>query len=175
MDTTSREFSAWFQCIVGCEGRLSLEDIVYRCPRCGGLLEVDHDMAALEAVSPDDWKQRISERSLRRGGVWSRKEWVLPVIEDDEVVSLGEGNSPLLASPRMAGELGLGELYVKQCGTSHTGSFKDLGMTVLVSLVNRIRSRVRAVACASTGDTSAALAAYCAAADIPAIVFLPWD
>src|SRR5439155_17721221 len=55
------------------------------------------------------------------------------------------------------------------------GSFKDLGMTVLVSMVNEIRSKVRAVACASTGDTSAAVSAYCAAAGIPSIVFLPKD
>src|SRR5205085_5928471 len=72
-------------------------------------------------------------------------------------------------------QLGIREIYIKQCGTSHTGSFKDLGMTVLVSMVNQIRSRVRAVACASTGDTSAALSAFCAAAGIPSIVFLPKD
>ncbi len=171
----SREFSAWFQCISGCDGRMQLDEVVYRCPRCDGLLEVRHDMAALRSVASDEWKRRLSERSLGRGGVWSRKEFVLPMIDDEEIVSLGEGNSPLLASPRMAARIGVGELHVKQCGTSHTGSFKDLGMTVLVSMVNRIRSRVRAVACASTGDTSAALAAYCAAADIPAIVFLPRD
>jgi threonine synthase len=100
---------------------------------------------------------------------------VLPVLDDDDIVSLGEGNTPLLASPRMAADLGVAGIFVKQCGISHTGSFKDLGMTVLVSMVNRIRSRVRAVACASTGDTSAALAAYCAAAGIPSIVFLPKD
>src|SRR5207237_679689 len=88
-------------------------------------------------------------------------------------VSLGEGNSLLIKSERFANHLGIDEIYIKQCGTSHTGSFKDLGMTVLVSMVNQIRSRVRAVACASTGDTSAALAAYCAAAGVPSVVFLP--
>src|SRR5205085_5554383 len=72
-------------------------------------------------------------------------------------------------------QLGIREIYIKQCGTSHTGSFKDLGMTVLVSMVNQIRSKIRAVACASTGDTSAALSSYCAAAGIPSIVFLPKD
>src|SRR6185295_15713485 len=88
---------------------------------------------------------------------------------------LGEGNSPLLRSEGLAKEYGVAELRIKQCGTSHTGSFKDLGMTVLVSMVNQIRSKIRAVACASTGDTSAALSAYCAAAGIPSIVFLPKD
>ena len=88
-------------------------------------------------------------------------------------------HAPALPSPRLGKSLGLDDLWVKQCGVSHTGSFKDLGMTVLVSAVNQMmvggreNSPVRAVACASTGDTSAALAAYAAAAGIPAIVFLP--
>src|SRR5690606_5940064 len=72
--------------------------------------------------------------------------------------------------------IGLEDLWIKQCGTSHTGSFKDLGMTVLVSSVKQMISEgrpIRAVACASTGDTSAALAAYGAAAGIPVVVLLP--
>jgi len=75
-------------------------------------------------------------------------------------------------------EIGVDDLWVKQCGNSHTGSFKDLGMTVLVSMVKQMISdgqNVPAVACASTGDTSAALAAYAAAAGIQAVVFLPKD
>jgi len=91
-----------------------------------------------------------------------------------------EGNSNLFWAERFGREaLGMRDLWVKQCGNSHTGSFKDLGMTVLVSQVNRLRrlrpESVQAVGCASTGDTSAALSAYCAAAGIPAIVFLPAD
>ena len=77
---------------------------------------------------------------------------------------------------RFGRELGMDELWIKMCGNSHTGSFKDLGMTVLVSMVRQMMadgSPVRAVACASTGDTSASLAAYAAAAGIPAIVILP--
>src|SRR6185503_1785969 len=90
----------------------------------------------------------------------------------------GEGRVPLKPLPRMAVELGLASLELKECGVSPTGSFKDWGMTVLVSAVKHLRSRgvpIRAVACASTGDTSAALAAYCAAAGIPSVVFLPKD
>ena len=75
-------------------------------------------------------------------GVWSKKELVLPELEDKSIVSLGEGNSPLIKSERFASHLGVDEIYIKQCGTSHTGSFKDLGMTVLVSMVNQIRSRI---------------------------------
>ncbi|HEX4996841.1 MAG TPA: threonine synthase, partial [Terriglobia bacterium] len=114
-------------------------------------------------------------RAGRGSGVWSRKEVVLPTLADENIVSLGEGNTPLIPSRRLADAIGAGDIAIKQCGTSHTGSFKDLGMTVLVSMVNQIRSRVRAVACASTGDTSAAVSAYCAAAGIPSIVFLPKD
>src|SRR5512137_2527822 len=87
-----------------------------------------------------------------------------------------EGGSPLLRMDGYAREIGLGTVWLKECGVTHTGSFKDLGMTVLVSAVKEMRAKgvpVRAVACASTGDTSAALAAYCAAAGIPSVVLLP--
>ena len=100
-------------------------------------------------------------------------------ISDDDIVSMFEGNSNLFWAERFGRQLGMTDLWVKQCGNSHTGSFKDLGMTVLVSQVNRLRKlqpeAVQAVGCASTGDTSAALSAYCAAAGIPSIVFLPAD
>jgi len=108
-------------------------------------------------------------------GVWSKQEVVLPQLPSEKIVSLGEGNTPLIFSGSFSRDIGIDAVHIKQCGTSHTGSFKDLGMTVLVSMVNHIRAKVRAVACASTGDTSAALAAYCAAAGIPSIVFLPKD
>src|SRR5206468_3755605 len=126
-------------------------------------------------IPPAEWKRLFDSRLGRASGVWSKKEVVLPEVEEKNIVSLGEGNSPLIKSERLAKHLGIDQIHIKQCGTSHTGSFKDLGMTVLVSSVNQIRSRIRAVACASTGDTSAALSAYCAAAGIPAIVFLPKD
>lgn len=101
-------------------------------------------------------------------------------IPDDHIVSMFEGNSNLFWAERYGREvMGMTDLWVKQCGNSHTGSFKDLGMTVLVSQVNHIMrtqpGSIRAVGCASTGDTSAALSAYCAAAGIPSIVFLPAD
>ena len=72
--------------------------------------------------------------------------------------------------------MGVDDLWIKLCGNTHSGSFKDLGMTVLVSQVKQMISEgapIKAVACASTGDTSAALATYCAAAGIPSIVLLP--
>jgi threonine synthase len=174
-------FSSWFRCAEGCDFRAPLTEVVYECPRCGGLLEVEHDRAALRQRAPAEWKA-LFEGRFRGGawpygsGVWGKKEWVYPELADASVVSMGEGASPLLRADRYARELGLSEVWIKQCGTTHTGSFKDLGMTVLVSAVKEMQARggaVRAVACASTGDTSAALAAYCAAAGIPSVVLLP--
>src|SRR5213594_1428739 len=169
------KFHAWFECFAGCGVRYDLEQIVYRCESCGGLLEVRHDLGALAQRPAAEWTQLFDARRGGVSGVWSKKEVVLPELDSANIVSLGEGNSPLIKSDRFARHLGIDEIYIKQCGTSHTGSFKDLGMTVLVSMVNQIRSKIRAVACASTGDTSAAVAAYCAAAGIPSIVFLPKD
>ncbi len=180
-------FSAWYRCIRGCPGRYDVFEIIYRCPACGGLLEVAHDTAALAERSGAAWRVLFEERSGFGGapaaraigygsGVWTKHEWVLPQLSAAHIVSLGEGFTPLLPAPRLARDLGLDDLWIKQCGVSHTGSFKDLGMTVLVSAVKQMMAQgspVRAVACASTGDTSAALAAYAAAAGIPAIVFLP--
>src|SRR5262249_55395130 len=168
-------FHAWFQCFSGCSVRYRLDQIVYRCESCGGLLEVRHDVDALKQRSASDWKELFDSRLGRMSGVWSKREVVVPEIDVDRIISLGEGNSPLIRSDLLAKRLGIEQIHIKQCGTSHTGSFKDLGMTVLVSMVNQIRARIRAVACASTGDTSAALAAYCAAAGIPSIVLLPKD
>jgi threonine synthase len=169
------KYRAWFQCFSGCNVRHSLEDIVYRCEECGGLLEVRHDVAALKEKPAAEWRALLDSRLGRTSGVWSKKEMVLPELREESIVSLGEGNSPLIRSDAFARMLGVESVHIKQCGTSHTGSFKDLGMTVLVSMVNQIRSKIRAVACASTGDTSAALSAFCAAAGIPSIVFLPKD
>jgi threonine synthase len=174
-------FSAWFRCSDGCDFRAELTEVVYRCPRCQGLLEVEHDLAALRRRSPEEWKALFDDR-FRRGpwplgsGVWGKKEWVYPQLSLESVVSMYEGGSPLLRIDRYAREIGLDDVWLKECGVTHTGSFKDLGMTVLVSAVQEMRARrvpIRAVACASTGDTSAALAAYCAAAGIPSVVLLP--
>ena len=101
-----------------------------------------------------------------------------PCLDNENVVSTLEGGTNLFWAERLGNQLGLDDLWIKQCGMAHTGSFKDLGMTVLVSMVKQMISEgknIRAVACASTGDTSAALAAYCADAGIPAIVILPRD
>jgi threonine synthase len=140
-------------------------------------------MDLLKQLSSDEWKALFKDRVGRHewpyaSSVWGKKEWVCPNLDNENVVSTLEGGTNLLWAERLGNQLGLSDLWIKQCGMAHTGSFKDLGMTVLVSMVKQMISEgenIRAVACASTGDTSAALAAYCAVAGIPAIVFLPRD
>ena len=174
-------YSAVFRCIAGCHGEYPLVEPLYRCPTCNNLLEVSHDLGTLRARSPGAWIRLFDERYKRTtwpygSSVWGKKEWVCPVVNDENIVSMDEGGTNLFWAERFGRELGLDELWVKLCGNSHTGSFKDLGMTVLVSVVKQMITNgrtIRAVACASTGDTSASLAAYAAAGGIPAIVILP--
>jgi threonine synthase len=174
-------YRAAFRCISGCPGQYSLFRPLYRCPVCGDLLEVAHDVEALGDRSAGAWMRLFDDRYKRTtwpygSAVWGKKEWVCPDVRDDQVVSMDEGGTNLLWAERYGASLGVPDLWVKQCGNSHTGSFKDLGMTVLVSVVRQMMADgqpVRAIACASTGDTSASLAAYAAAAGIPAIVLLP--
>jgi threonine synthase len=174
-------YRAWFQCISGCDEKYELNEVVYQCKKCGDLLEVRHDIDRLRRHSSDHWKKLFDERYRRTkwpygSSVWGKKEFVCPSVANENVVSLYEGGSNLFWAERLGKELGLEDLWIKQCGNAHTGSFKDVGMTVLVSMVKQMIAegkKIPAVACASTGDTSAALSAYCAAAGIPAIVFLP--
>lgn len=159
-----------------------LTEVVYRSPTTGALLEVQHDVDALAAARDgSSWRALLEARwgqarGLAASGVWAQHEWVHPQLQAEHVVTLGEGKSPLQPLPRLAKAHGLSSLELKQCGITATGSFKDLGMTVLVSHVKKLRAagkNIRAVMCASTGDTSAALAAYCASAEIPCVVLLP--
>ena len=173
--------TTYFRCIAGCPGKHSIFDVIYKCPICGSLLEVHHDREPLKKRSADEWKQLFNSRARTSqwpygSGVWGMREWVVPSLADENVVSMFEGNSNLFWAERLGKQLGVPDLWIKLCGNSHTGSFKDLGMTVLVSVVKQMMAQgspVKAVACASTGDTSAALAAYAAYAGIPAVIFLP--
>ncbi|MBE9508981.1 MAG: threonine synthase [Chloroflexi bacterium] len=181
-------YNCWLECVRGCGRRYSIYDVVYRCEDCGGLLDVEHDLEALKNRSADEWKALFYQRTRTNerpygSGVWGKKEWVCPLVDDENVVSMYEGHTNCFWAEELGQEIGVPDLWVKLCGNSHTGSFKDLGMTVLVSVVRQMMSDhksgrgdgkpIRAVACASTGDTSAALAAYAAAAGVPAVVLLP--
>lgn len=175
-------YSAAFHCFAGCPGEHPLTQPITRCPRCDGLLEVRHDMDALRDRSAAAWMKLFDDRYKRTAwpygsGVWGKREWVAPDVPDDCIVSTDEGGSNLFWAERLGKEIGLRDLWIKLCGNAHSGSFKDLGMTVLVSVVRQaIREGTlgaRVIACASTGDTSAALAAYGAAAGLPVAVLLP--
>ena len=175
-------YSAHFRCLAVCAGKYPLTQAIYRCPTCDGLLEVAHDLRALGDRSAAAWMKLFDDRYKRTAwpygsGVWGKREWIAPAVPDDAIVSMDEGGTNLFWAERYGRSIGLDDLWIKLCGNSHTGSFKDLGMTVLVSTVRwAMRDhglKVRAIACASTGDTSASLAAYGASCGIPVIVLLP--
>jgi threonine synthase len=174
-------YNCWYECSGGCGRRYSIFDVVYTCEDCGSLLEVEHDMAALKQLGPDEWKKLFDDRTRSHewpygSGVWGKKEWVCPQLDDENVVSMYEGHTNCYWAKRLGEDINLPDLWVKLCGNSHTGSFKDLGMTVLVSVVQQMINMgkpIKAVACASTGDTSASLAAFAAFAGIPSVILLP--
>ena len=90
-------YNAWFQCINGCPGEFDLREVIYRCPTCGDLLEVQHDVEALRSRSAAGWIQLFDDRYRRNiypygSGVWGKKEWVVPFIDNDHIVSCQDGN-----------------------------------------------------------------------------------
>jgi len=179
---STENYRCWFHCInPECGADYDISQVVYRCEKCGNLLEVAHDFELLRTKNADYWKRLFENRYKTAdwpygSAVWGKKEWVCPAVENDNVVSMYEGGTNLFWAERLGRMIGVDDLWIKLCGNSHTGSFKDLGMTVLVSMVKQMIADgedIQAVACASTGDTSAALAAYCACAGIPSVVLLP--
>ena len=142
------------------------------CPACGGLLELihpaRHDAAELRSTFA---ARRGTMTGADRSGVWRYRELVLPSVSSNEIVTHPEGNTPLLARDRVREFADVQSLLIKHEGHNPTGSFKDRGMTVAMTQAKR--TNARAVACASTGNTSASLAAYAAQANLPALVFVP--
>ncbi|HSB55581.1 MAG TPA: threonine synthase [Gemmatimonadales bacterium] len=162
--------ASWQVC-GSCGERLSELDPATRCA-CGGLLEIQHDRPMEDGVS---LRRLFDERRSHNGeldlsGVWRYRDLVLP-NGANYAVTHPEGNTPLLRRPAIAEFAGLSELQIKHEGHNPTGSFKDRGMTVAVTQARRIAAP--AVACASTGNTSASLAAYAAQAGLTALVFVP--
>jgi threonine synthase len=135
---------------------------VNTCPKCNGLLTVKMDLEPVKEMKPEDL------RSVPIG-VW-RYAPFMP-IEIPNIVSIQEGGTPLYDTKALGKELGVPDLHVKFEGLNPTGSFKDRGMTVGVSHAKELGAKV--VGCASTGNTSASLAAYAAKAGIKCAVFLP--
>jgi threonine synthase len=153
----------YLQCI-GCHEKSSPKEVVYYCKKCGDLLEVKYDFEKLKfKIEKSDWEKRPLS-------VWRYKEF-LPILDESKIVSLNEGGTKLYRCNRLAEKLGLRNLYVKNEGENPTGSFKDRGMTVGVT--KALEYGVKTVVCASTGNTSASLAAYAAKAGIRCLVVIP--
>jgi len=167
--------SATWQLCADCGSELPETDPHPRCPHCHGLLEVRHQAPAQTGSA---LRATLDARlGVRRGalasGVWRFREAVLPTVAAEHILTYPEGNTPLLASAPVTRWTGAAELLLKHEGHNPTGSFKDRGMTVGVTQARRVGAR--AVACASTGNTAAALAAYAALGELPALVLVPRD
>jgi threonine synthase len=154
-----------------CGRQYPLDQVIYTCESCGGLLDVCHDLEALrKIVSRDLFDQRLGSRDAPyNSGVWRYKELVNATLAEEYIVSRPEGNTNLYHTPRLAQWAGVQTLYLKHEGENPTGSFKDRGMTG--GLTHARALGMKRVACASTGNTSASLAAYAAWAGLEGIVF----
>lgn len=170
----------WLSCI-GCRARVDIiKERNFRCPYCGNLYEVQHRFP--EDDNPCEMTQCFDARAVNssfystnpvhRSGVWRFKEWIMPYMPMERIVTLGEGNVPIVPAGKHLREwIGNVDLHIIMEGMTPTGSFKDFGGTVMMSLANL--AGVDAVTCASTGDTSAMAAAHSAALGIDCVVLLP--
>ncbi|MGC1424106.1 MAG: threonine synthase [Terracidiphilus sp.] len=166
----------------GCGARIAGHEASpdFRCVQCGDLFEVEYagwgqrqghnrpNPGALKWL----WRERrCSSEALDQSGVWRFRE-LLPILDNfGNAVSLHEGNTPLYKLKRAAKALGIDQLFAKHQGMNPTGSFKDTGMTAALSVARE--REFEWVACASTGNTSAAMAAYAARAGLRSLVLIP--
>ena len=155
-----------------CASKLELHASALACPVCDGLLEVDMEGLKVDAGSLKElWSERRRSRDPRDiSGVWRYREF-LPDYPASEIVTIGEGNTPLVRGHKSAAWAGVGDLQFKHLGWNPTGCFKDLGMTV--GMTEAVHTGAKVVACASTGNTAASLAAYAARAGVIGRVYLP--
>lgn len=171
----------WLSCI-GCGHRADLlDERKFRCPKCGNLYDIDHDFDLI-GLRLEHYIKVFDDRAALsrcqsdipaiRSGVWRFKEWIMPFMPDDLIITLNEGIVPIVRAGKHLQEwVGDIELHIIMEGMTPTGSFKDYGGTVIMSVAKV--AGIKAVACASTGDTSAMAAAYAAAAGIQCVVILP--
>ncbi len=157
----------------GCRTRFSITDAIYNCNVCGSLLEAIYEPGPANATELKAlWRaRRCSNLPIDQSGVWRYREFI-PFLDDyAQVVTLREGNTPLLPSKRAAEYGGLDAIVFKHQGFNPTGSFKDNGMTCGVAQALRLQKP--RVACVSTGNTSASMAAYASAAGLEPLIFIP--
>jgi threonine synthase len=163
------------QCIEeGCRHRQEVANGKCACDACGGLLEIHNEFGT---AGPDDlraiWRKRkASAEAIDRSGVWRFRELLPFLSENQRIISLGEGSTPLVETSRAGDWAGGVRLAIKHQGNNPTGSFKDLGMTACITQAAALG--VSVVACASTGNTSSSMAAYAARAGIAAMLFAPY-
>ena len=154
---------AYHKCI-NCGSRYGIDEIVYFCENCGDILEIKYDRGELaEALKDNKWLNMPLS-------VWRYRHF-MPISDDAKIVSLNEGGTGFHSCENLAKRLGLRQLHVKNEGENPTGSFKDRGMTVGVT--KAVELGVQSVICASTGNTSASLAAYSAKAGLQCAVLIP--
>jgi threonine synthase len=156
-----------------CRARFPITEVLYNCPHCGGLLEAVYGRPAQSADELKKlWRERrLSNAPLDQSGVWRYREFI-PFLDDySRAMTLREGCTPLLPAPRAAEYGGLDALTFKHQGFNPTGSFKDNGMTC--GATQAVRLGMKRVACVSTGNTSASMAAYASAAGLQPIIFIP--
>jgi threonine synthase len=156
-----------------CRARFPVTRVLYNCPQCGGLLEATYESAKQDPTGLKHlWRDRRRDNDpIEQSGVWRYRE-MIPFLDDfSHAVTLREGNTPILDAPKAAAYAAMDKVAFKHQGFNPTGSFKDNGMTCGVA--QAIRLGMRRVACVSTGNTSASMAAYASAAGLQPIIFIP--
>lgn len=154
---------AYQECI-NCKTQYPIDEIIYFCKKCGDILEIKYDYdLTKDMLKKSDWKKKPLS-------VWRYRD-IMPISDPSRIVTLNEGGTGLHECKRLAKNLGLKQLYVKNEGENPTGSFKDRGMTVGVT--KAVELGAKSVICASTGNTSASLAAYAAKAGLQCAVLIP--
>ena len=173
-DSVAPKTTAYLRCSAGdCGTTLDLHERALACPKCGELLEA---VIGPDHVDARELKRRWLERRLsyaphNASGVWRFREFLPGDYPQHAIVTLAEGNVPLVPGRKAAEWAGVKRLWFKHLGWNPTGSFKDLGMTAGMTEAKFIGAK--AVACASTGNTAASLAAYAARAGLTGRVYLP--
>jgi threonine synthase len=153
-----------YQKCINCGSEYGIDEIVYFCKKCGDILEIKYEQNELsEALRDKKWRRKPLS-------VWRYRHF-MPISNATKIVTLNEGGTGFHLCDNLAKHLGLQKLYVKNEGENPTGSFKDRGMTVGVT--KAVELGIQSVICASTGNTSASLAAYAAKAGLQCTVLIP--